>query len=80
MPGKRPDAHETHRLLARKSPPNPGQELNEIQLIEKVVLEPEDQFIVRLVGLDCPPPASQVVDGTNVGASGRIEVTCADFE
>jgi hypothetical protein len=46
MTGKRSDAHEAHHLRRRKALSNPGQELNEVQLIEEVVLEPQDQLIV----------------------------------
>ena len=56
MTGKRSDAHEAHRLRGRKVLANPGQELNEIQLIEEVVLEPQNQLVVRLVTFDRGAP------------------------
>src|SRR4029453_10654724 len=48
MPGKRSDTDKAHRFRRRKTRACPGEELHEIQLIEKVVLEPEDKFIVLL--------------------------------
>src|ERR1700752_2904507 len=40
---------------------NPAQDLNQIQLIEKIVLEPEDELIVAVMFLDDPSPQSQIV-------------------
>ena len=58
---KRSDAHEADGLRGRNAAPNPGQELNQVQLIEQVVLEPEDHLVVRLVPIDGGSPRSERV-------------------
>ena len=63
MTGKRSDADEAHRLRGRKALSNPGQELKEVQLIEEIVLEPQNQLIVRLVTFDRGSPLPQIVHG-----------------
>ena len=42
---------------------NPRQQLNEVQLVEQVVLEPKNQLVVRLVTFDRGAPLTQVVGG-----------------
>src|SRR5262245_41759275 len=71
MPGKRSDADKAHRFRGRKARADPGEELNQIQLIEKVVLEPKDQLIVRLVTPNRFSPQSQIVDRIDVGFRSR---------
>src|SRR5205823_10192414 len=46
MTGKRSDADQGHHLRGRNVLSDPRQELNEIELIEEVVLKPQDQLIV----------------------------------
>src|SRR5439155_13761238 len=58
---ERPDADERHRLCRREIVANPRQQLNQVQLIEQVVLEPESQLVVRLVPLDHGAPLPRVV-------------------
>src|SRR5204862_8174000 len=54
--GKRSDTHQAHDFCRRQALSNPGQELNEVQLIEEVVLKPQDQLIVRLETFDRGSP------------------------
>ena len=42
---------------------NPGEQLNQVQLVEQVVLEPQNQLLVRLVAFDRDSPLPQVVHG-----------------
>jgi hypothetical protein len=42
---------------------NPGQQLNEVQLIEEIVLEPEKEFAVRFVACDRRAPMVEIVGG-----------------
>ena len=61
--GERADADERHRLGRRKMVANPGEQLNQVQLVEQVVLEPQNQLVVRLVAFDRGAPLPQVVGG-----------------
>ena len=78
--GKRSDADQAHRLAGREAIANPGQELNEIQLIEEIVLEPQEQLVVRLVTLDGGPPLPQIVDRLDVRGFRTGEVACSDVD
>src|SRR4029453_17292707 len=71
MPWKRSDADKAYRFRRRKTRTCPGEELHEIQLIEKVVLEPQDQLIVRLVTSNRFSPQPQIVDRIAVGLLSR---------
>ena len=66
--GERPDADERHRLRRRKMVANPGEQLNQVQLVEQVVFEPQNQLVVRLVTRDRGAPSPQVVDRIQVGS------------
>jgi putative FmdB family regulatory protein len=43
---KRADAHETDHRACGKPPANPREDLNEIQLVEEIVFEPQDDFVL----------------------------------
>src|SRR6185295_5114189 len=60
---KRSDTHEAHDRVVTNAIGNPIKELNEVQLIEEVVLEPEDQFVVCVAALDHRAPVTQVIPG-----------------
>ncbi len=60
---------------------NPRQELDEIQLIEQVVLEPQDQLVVRRVIPDDGSPLSEIVhriDDSGLTGSGKVARTDLD--
>ena len=40
---------------------NPRQQLNQVELIEEIVLEPEDQLVVRLMPCDDVTPSAHVI-------------------
>ncbi len=50
---------------------NPREDLNQIQLVEQVVLEPQDQLIVRGVPSDRRAPLPQVVSGIQRRVAAR---------
>ena len=52
----------------REGAPDPAQKLNQIQLIEEVVLEPQDQLVVRLVAFDRGSPWLMSFTGSRRGA------------
>jgi hypothetical protein len=68
MSGERTDTHERHRFREREAFANPNEQLNQVQLIEQVVLKPQDQLVVRVVLFDRVSPLPEVVGGIQ----GRI--------
>ena len=78
---KRSHAHEADGLLRRNAIPNPAQNLNQVQLIEQIVLEPQDQFVVGVVVFDDRAPAPEVVDGIRRRFRSRAsEITRPDLD
>src|SRR4030095_15476391 len=75
---KRSDAHQAHHLAGGEALANPRQQLNEIQLIEEIVLEPQDQLFVELVMLDNLAPSRQVVYGIDVRGLRPCQISRTD--
>ena len=80
MTRKRPDAHKADDLFGRKVLADPRQKLNEIQLIEEVVFEPQNQLLERFVTFDRGSPLPQVVHGVegDVRRTSEMALTHVD--
>ena len=83
MAGERADTDQTHLSGDGIGPADSAQQLNEIELIEEVVLVPEDQLVVRLVIVDDLAPAAQLgnrVRRIAIGVQTAREVSGANVE
>ena len=58
---KRPDADQTHDLRRRDTASHPTEKLDQIQLIEEVVLVPQNDLVMVAISDDAAP-SFQVVD------------------
>src|SRR5262249_44734621 len=77
----RSDAYEADRFARGQVLAQPAEKLNEVQLIEQVVLEPQHELVVRLVRGDRLPPDSQIVHRIDVGRlvrSGQVAAANID--
>ena len=72
--GKRADANQAHRLWPGPGNRKPAEDLNQVQLVEKIVLVPQHDLVVGVVVVDdlAPPPQPSNVRLDTVFFAGQM--------